>query len=334
VAKSKRGNSRELEKARKLKWQQAKEILTELGFVDRQTNDTAIYSLLALADLKPEHNWMGATSPLIGITPIITFIKAHYGVPYAPNTRETIRDEAVKHFLTAGLVIKNPDAPERPTNSGRTVYQIEPSALELLKSFGSLEWSSKLESYLANLSLVRIEINRERKIHRIPVSLPSGDKISLSPGGQNPLIKLIIDEFCPRFTPDGRVLYIGDTESKFQHYETSHLSKLGITLSNSDKMPDVIIHLPKRKWLVLIEAVTTAGPIDGKRRMELKKMFNSAKAGLVFVSAFVNRTAMRSFLSQISWETEVWTADSPDHLIHFNGERFLGPYDDVLPART
>jgi len=47
----------------------------------------------------------------------------------------------------------------------------------------------------------------------------------------------------------------------------------------------------------------------------------------VFVTAFLDRKAMVKHLNQISWETEVWIADAPDHLIHFNGERFLGPHD-------
>ena len=97
-------------------------------------------------------------------------------------------------------------------------------------------------------------------------------------------------------------------------------------------MPDIIVHDSHRNWLLLIEAVTSAGPIDGKRRAELKQLFADCTAGLVFVTAFASRGAMRSFLTQISWETEAWVAENPDHLIHFNGERFLGPYPDVLPT--
>jgi len=96
-------------------------------------------------------------------------------------------------------------------------------------------------------------------------------------------------------------------------------------------MPDVVVHDTKRNWLLLIEAVTSAGPVDGKRRKELKELFAGCKAGLVFVTAFSTRDVMRSFLTQISWETEVWVAEDPDHMIHFNGERFLGPYPDVSP---
>jgi hypothetical protein len=76
--------------------------------------------------------------------------------------------------------------------------------------------------------------------------------------------------------------------------------------------------------------VTSAGPVDGKRRMELKQLFKKSPTGLVFVTAFETRRSMQSFVTQISWESEVWIAETPEHLIHFNGERFLGPYPDAI----
>ncbi|HEV7926985.1 MAG TPA: BsuBI/PstI family type II restriction endonuclease [Verrucomicrobiae bacterium] len=145
------------------------------------------------------------------------------------------------------------------------------------------------------------------------------------------LIKAIIEKFSPAFAPGGVVIYIGDTENKFVHLETAVLTSLGVTLDSAAKMPDVIVHYTAKNWLLLIEAVTSAGPVDGKRRKELKALFASCTAGLVFVTAFETRRAMQSFLSHIAWESEVWIAEDPDHMIHFNGERFLGPYPDVLP---
>lgn len=251
---------------------------------------------------------------------------------YAPNTRETIRDEAVKYFVEAGMVLRNPDNPQRPTNSGNTVYQIEPTALALFRVFGTLAWHTQLKNYLTSGDAIRKEIERHRTLARVAVKLPSGETVTLSPGGQNPLIKSVIEEFCPRFVAGGTVAYIGDTEDKFLHLETAYLEGLGVVIAPAAKMPDIVVHDVRRNWLVLIEAVSTAGPVDGKRRKELKELFQGCRAGLVFVTAFETRAAMQGFLSQISWETEVWIADNPDHLIHFNGERFLGPYPDVLGA--
>ena len=320
--------------AKKRKLREAIEVLTALQFGPKQRNDVAAYSLLALLDLSPVKAWANAESPLLGITPIIDFITAAYGIRYAPNTRETIRDEAVKFFVEAGLLIRNPDKPNRPTNSGNTVYQAEPTALALLRTFGTLQWPVALKSYLENVEEIRREIARHREMARVPVKLPDGKMVALSPGGQNPLIRAIIEDFCPHFVPGGVVAYIGDTENKFAHLESEYLAGLGVTLDSAAKMPDVIVHCVKRNWLLLIEAVTSAGPVDGKRRRELKELFAGCKAGLVFVTGFDTRRVMQSFLSQIAWESEVWIAEDPAHMIHFNGDKFLGPYPDTLPAKA
>lgn len=143
------------------------------------------------------------------------------------------------------------------------------------------------------------------------------------------LIKAVVEKFCPAFTPGAELLYIGDINGKVAYLEAAGLDALGVTLDSAAKMPDVIVHCTARNWLLLIEAVTSDGPVDGKRRKELKDLFFDCRAGLVFVTAFETRRAMRSYVSKIAWESEVWIAEDPDHMIHFNGERFLGPYPDV-----
>jgi hypothetical protein len=320
-----------LDESRKRRLTETGKILTALLFGPKQRNETASYTLLALLDLRPDVPWAEAQAPLRGITPVIDFIAEAYGVRYAPNTRETIRDDAVKFFVEAGLLLRNPDDQNRPTNSGKTVYQIEPSALALLRKFGTHDWPTVLHKYLASRESLKHEIARKRDLVRVPVTLPDGSKVALSPGGQNPLIKTIIEQFCPAFAPGGIVIYIGDTENKFVHLQTDSLTSLGVTLDSAAKIPDVIVHYTAKNWLLLIEAVTSAGPVDGKRRKELKELFAGCKAGLVFVTAFETRRTMQSFLSHIAWESEVWIAEDPNHMIHFNGERFLGPYPDVLP---
>lgn len=213
--------AKQMEREKKLKG--ATEILRALGFAPKQSNEVAGYALLALLDLKPGQSWAEAATPMRGITPIIDFVATAYGVRYAPNTRETIRDEAVKYFVESGLLLRNPDDPTRPTNSGKTVYQIEARALELFRMFDTLEWSGKLKAYLASRGRIRKELERERKFARIPVKLPSGKTVTISPGGQNPLIKTVIEEFCPRFVAGGTVLYIGDAEDKFLHLDAEYL---------------------------------------------------------------------------------------------------------------
>ena len=314
--------------ARARKLDEAMEVLRSLGFGGRQANQAAGYTLLALLSLDPPTPWSRAAGPTLGITPIIAFIARAYAAHYAPNTRETIRDEAVKFFVASGMVVRNPDDPQRPVNSGKTVYQMEPTALALFRTFGSPGWARNLNTYCNRRNSILETLQRQRRMERIAVVLPSGKTVSISPGGQNPLIKSIIEQFCTGFAPGGTVVYIGDAENKFLHLDAEYLKQLNVVIPAPAKMPDVVVHDTRRNWLLLIEAVTSAGPVDAKRRNELKLLFTGCTANLVFVTAFSTRDTMRNFLTQISWETEVWVAEAPDHLIHFNGERFLGPYED------
>lgn len=116
--------------AREAKLRDGMEILKALGFAARQRNEVAAYSFLALLGLKPRQPWAEAAEPLRGITPIIDFMAEAYGVRYAPNTRETIRDEAVKYFVEAGMLIRNPDDPNRPTDGARTFSRVREFGME------------------------------------------------------------------------------------------------------------------------------------------------------------------------------------------------------------
>jgi type II restriction enzyme len=306
---------------------EAQKILQALGLPAEQQNERAALTLLALLDLPPGKKWGHVANPLLGITPIMAFVAQHYQKQWAPNTRETVRRFTIHQFLAAGLVVANPDKPDRAVNSPHNAYQIEPIALELIRSFGTSEWQENLTAYgEIRQSLVQ-RYAHERAVQRIPIQISSGREISLSPGGQNILIQKILEEFAPIFTPGAKLLYVGDTDSKFSLYEAESFLELGITLAEHGKMPDVILHVVEKGWLVLVEAVTSHGPIHSQRHEELGQLFRNSVAGLVFVTAFLDRQAFKSYLPEIAWETEVWVADAPTHLIHFNGERFLGPYN-------
>lgn len=311
----------------KQKIEEALTVLRELGFPRRQLNERSALTLLALLDLHPDAPWANAGEPLRGITQLMDFFARHYGKRYAPNTRETVRRQTVHQFLEAGLIVANPDDPSRPTNSGKTVYQIETGALKLLRGFGGKGWEKQLGTYLSSRETLRQRYAQERQMKRIPVTLSPDKTITLSPGGQNVLVEKILSEFCPRYTPGGRTAYVGDTDEKWAYFDEELLSNLGVRIETHGKMPDVVVYHVERNWLVLIEAVTSHGPVDPKRRNELKALFKDCSAGLVFVTTFLTRKAMMKYLNEIAWETEVWVAEAPDHMIHFNGERFLGPYE-------
>lgn len=301
-------------------------ILKALGLPRAQLNERSALSLLALLNLTPDKGWADAEAPLIGITPVMDWVKKHYKKKYAPNTRETVRRQTMHQFVAAGIALYNPDHPSRPVNSPKAVYQISPEALTVLKTFGKKLWTKNLAGFLEKSKSLTKLYARERKMKLIPVQIAPGWEIKLSPGDHSELIKAIIEEFGSRFVPDGKLVYAGDTGDKWDYFDESLLAKLGVVVDFHGKMPDVVLYCPKRDWLLLVEAVTSHGPVDGKRHEELARIFAKATPGLVYVTAFPDRALMARYLPLIAWETEVWVANAPSHLIHFNGERFLGPY--------
>ena len=302
-------------------------ILKALSAPREQQNERSALALLALLGMTPRKRWSEAEAPLLGITEMMNVFRDQFGKEYAPNTRETVRRFTVHQFVQMGLVVANPDDPSRPVNSPDNRYQAAPALLKLARTYGSRLWAHNLTGFLKNAKGIDRLRLREREMVLIPVRLPNGTELKITAGGQNVLVKKIVEDFCPRFTPGGVVVYVGDTGDKQRHIEPGYLERLGVKMDEHGKIPDVVVHLPEKNWLVLIEAVTSHGPIGLKRHNELKDLFKGARAGLVFVTSFLTRRAMTRYLADIAWETEVWVAEAPSHIIHFNGERFLGPYE-------
>jgi len=263
----------------------------------------------------------------MGITPIMDWVRDNYDKSYKPNTRESVRRRTIHQFMQAAIVAQNPDK-VRPINSGDTVYQIDPTCLALVQSFGTSQYDLKLKGFKAAQPGLQDKYAKHREMNKVPVKLAEGQEIKLSAGEHSKLIKEIVEQFAPRFVPGAQLVYVGDTGSKIGYFNKELLKSLGVTVDDHGKMPDAIFYYPEKKWLVLAEAVTSHGPVDAKRHEELETLFAEAEPGLVFVSTFPDRKTFTKYSEQISWETEVWIADSPDHLIHYNGSRFLGPYDN------
>tara|TARA_B100000965_G_scaffold389201_1_gene394604 strand:+ start:1022 stop:3547 length:2526 start_codon:yes stop_codon:yes gene_type:complete len=302
-------------------------ILKALGVPRGQQNERSALTLLALLDLKPSGTWSNLERPMMGITPIMDYTREHYGREYAPNTRETFRRQTMHQFVEAGIAIYNPDEPTRPVNSPKACYQISDEAYQVILTFGTDTWQATLDAYLEGQETLAAKWAKHRQMQMIPVKVADGKEITLTPGAHSELIKEIITEFAPRFAPGAEVIYVGDTGDKVGYFEQQRLADMGVTVDQHGKMPDVVLYFGDKDWLLLIESVTSHGPVDAKRHNELAALFAGAKPGLVYVTAFPSRTVMGRYLGEISWETEVWCADAPTHLIHFNGERFLGPYE-------
>lgn len=313
--------------------EEARRLLKLFEFDEKRTNDMAARTLLSLLNLREGDTWDQATNNRIGVRGLMDWMRNNLDFPIAENSRETIRREVLHQFVAAAFCEHNDDDPDRPTNSSKNVYRISPNALSVIRMYSgsnddtSSEFRIALEEYLAYApSLVELQ-REERRMAKIPVHMPSNEIAYINPGGQNKLIKSMVEEFCPRFAPGGQVLYIGDADSKTSNYNEELLSSLGINLDMHGKMPDLVVYQKDKNWLFLMEAVTTHGPVNPLRKKDLESLFGGSEAGIVYVSCFPNRQVLRSHLMDIAWETEVWLESDPTHMIHFNGSRFMGPYE-------
>lgn len=305
----------------------AAQILRDLGLPRAQQNERSALTLLALAALGPRSPWSDAARPMLRIVDIMTWMRTKYRRDYAPNSRETIRRATIHQFEQARLVDRNPDDPKRPTNSGDTNYQLTEQAAAVVAQFGAKKaYVAACAAFLASHGELVERYSKARDLAKVPVRLPDGTTLALSPGAHNELQRLVVEEFGPRFAPKSALLYLGDTAQKRIIHDHDTLARLGIPELNHDKLPDVVLFDGSRNWLFLIEAVTSHGPISPKRHAELEAMLSRCEADRVYVTAFPDFTTFKQYATEVVWESEVWIADAPDHMIHFNGDRFLGPH--------
>lgn len=302
---------------------EANEILIALGLP--KPNKKAAYTLLALADMNERKVWRSAGGHTKRIHDIIKYIRDVFRVTYAENTREDFRKGVLKPFEQARIVDRNPDDPALATNSPLTHYALSEAALKVLHSYGSAQFPAETAAFTSAYgSLSDIYAARKKRL-LVPVTLPSGEQLMLSPGKHNELQAAVITKFAPRFAPGAKLLYLGDATEKTLSVATEELANLGVPLTKHGKLPDILLYLPEKNWLLLIEAVSSHGPVSPKRRFELEESLAHCTASRVYVTAFHDFAEFKRHAHDIAWETEVWIAENPDHLIHYNGEKFLGP---------
>ena len=307
------------------KIEEAQEILESLGLPSAQQNEISALTLLALAQVSEKTAWKNSLNPRLRVHDLLIEIKQRYGRQYAENSRETIRRKVLHQFEQAGIVVRNADDPTRPTNSGLNNYMLSDLALETIRTYGSPSWNKKRKAFLDIQGKLLDLYQKTREQNKVPLKIADGTTYRLSPGKHNELEAAIIEEFGPRFASGARLIYLGDTAKRTLVFDKDVFTKLGIPLSEHGKFPDIILYDPKKKWLFLIEAVTAHGTVSPKRQIELEKLFEKCKAGKIYVTAFPDFVTYKKFANDIAWETEVWIAEMPSHLIHFNGDKFLGP---------
>ncbi len=299
----------------------AKKILTAIKMPVRQQSDMCCYVLLAMCNMTEKKSWSEAYSSWIRIHDIMQYISNNYGITYAENSRETIRKQALHNFRNAAIVEDN----NVETNSPNYRYRITNEMLKLIHEFGSTAWHNSLSYFLQNHESLTELYSSKKEVTKMPVHI-NRNEYTFSSGKHNQLQKMILEEFAPRFAPNSICLYVGDTIEKDLHKDISKLQQLGFTITLHDKMPDVVLYRQDKDWIYFIEAVTSVGEMSAKRVIEINQMTSKVKSGKIYVTAFLDMATYRKFATSIAWETEVWLAEAPDHMIHLNGDKFSGPH--------
>ncbi|MBR1520164.1 MAG: restriction endonuclease [Bacteroidaceae bacterium] len=300
------------------KIEKTRELLESLGLPKKQQADICVLTILGMANLKKTTKWTDATNEWMRIHDIIQFANKSYDVNYAENSRETFRKQALHHFRTAAIVEDNAKA----TNSPNYRWRLTSEFVEILRNINISD--EPLETFKQNHESL-IDIYASKKQMKKMLVKINGEDFTFSPGKHNQLQKAIIEEFATRFAPNSECLYVGDTIQKDLVKREERLKELGFKITLHDKMPDIVLYRADKNWLYFIEAVTSVGPMDPKRIQEITAMTQHVTAGKIFVTAFLDFKTYKKFSVELAWETEVWIAELPDHMIHLNGDKFLGP---------
>ncbi|MEI8279926.1 MAG: BsuBI/PstI family type II restriction endonuclease [Bacteroidota bacterium] len=307
-------------------------ILSDLGIPmekeTRRRQERTAMAFLALGNIKKDFSELPQPNKLTPLRTreIISFLNENFSENISSGSYDDIRRKDLKPLVLAGIVENMGASKGFATNDPTRRYSINAEIISLLKSYKSKKWKLLLIEFRNTHISLREAIERKRDLHKIEIILPEGIKYILSSGEHNKLQKAIIEDFLPRFTKKCEILYFGDTSKKNLHKDSKKLEKLGFFELAHDELPDIVAYDPINKWIFLIEAVHSSGPMSEFRVLELKQKLKHLGDSLIFVTAFLNKQKYLEYVGDIAWETEVWISDTPDHMIHFNGNKFLGPY--------
>ena len=255
---------------------------------------------------------------------IIEYVNKYFQENISSGSYDDIRRKDLKYLVAANIVLQS--SPKSATNDSTRGYGLNPIYAKILRKYPSKNWFEDVKGEMANIQTLAEQLRREREIKKIPVLLPKGSELKFSTGKHNDLQKAIIEQFLARYGYGAKILYVGDTSDKYLYLQKEELEQINFFDISHEELPDIIAYSEAKNWLYLIEAVHSSGAISELRLLQLQKLTEKCTAEIIYVTAFLDKVTFRKFIADIAWETEVWIADNPDHLIHFNGDKFLGPY--------
>lgn len=302
---------------------EALDILKQFNVPKKQQNERSALTLLALLSLKEKDSWKDSKKTLIRVHDMMVFIKKEYNKTYAENSRETFRRQTLHQFeKEVGIVERNADDPSRLTNSPNTTWSVTDDVLKIVKTYGNSNWNQNLRKFLEKIKRTIVSYEVKRSKNNLSIMLEDTE-VTFSPGKHNNLQIDILNNFRKNFCPDAEVLYVGDTADKMLYLNEALLKEINLEIKKHGILPDLVLLDRTKNRLYLIEAVSSHGPVSNKRLIELNEYFSKLHYKKIFVSAFPDFREFKRHVNDIAWETEVWVSEKPNHMIHFNGDKFL-----------
>ncbi len=285
-------------------------------------------AFLAVADVASSDQWALLKTKSDGRSMttrgIIIWINSHFQENISSGSYDDVRRKHLKLPVLAEVIV--PTKPGAARNDSQRGYAVSDDFGAFAEKISVGGYEALLAEKLAATGSLMTRLSVARHLEIIPVVMPEGVTLGLTPGEHNKLQQAIVEQFLPRFGYEAELLYLGDTADKFLWLQQEKLDALNFFKLDHGELPDIIAYSRRKNWLFLVEAVHSTGTISPIRLLQLQSLCEACTANIVFVTAFLDRATFRKFSADIAWETEVWIAAEPDHLIHFNGGKFLGPH--------
>lgn len=304
------------------------DILNSLGCTEGLTNrrlEKMAKACLAVGDIRYDFSEAKSANDdfFLGTREIIAYENENYGESISSGSYDDIRRHDLAVPVELGLVINSSSLEKQATNNPNRGYALSPLFASLVRQFGKPSWEGALQMFRENSGFQNKIIAKKNKLEEVEITLPSKEVLKLTPGGHNELQKAIVEVFLKKFGMGAQVLYIGDTKSKYLYKKEEVLKDIHFFDLKHDMLPDIVAYSSEKNIVFLIEAVYSSGPMTESRVAKLKELLHECPCDKIFVTAFLNKKKFQSLASSIAWESEVWIADSPEHMIHFNGSKFL-----------
>ena len=308
----------------------AADILKSIGMPERLYNPRCVMALAACAEITEKSKWRHASEAYHGTHDIISFINRNFPNKanldtkgYQENSRETFRDETLKPWISAGILEARYGL---ASNLKDNAYRLTAQFVALIRTYGTERWLEELEVYKS------IHPSYETLLKQVKDLDPgysvnyNGLVFTLDRSPHNKLQKAILDVFAKYFASGAELLYIGDTSDRMLRKNDNRLSELGINVfSKSTCIPDIILYDEKHNRILFIEAYNSVGEFTYDRVKDILACCH-CKPGteVAFITAFATMKKALQVINNIAWDTDIWVAEYETHLIHKNGDKFIG----------